>query len=136
MLIYQTKKPFQGFLFLGGILYIIQSWLIWYSFLSSLKHWWFLNLAFLSYFALTVIKLKRLKEGIGSQINGLKRIRKRTIGNSKKGKRKKKKTHIYKIYTWTMACIVHSIVECSTVLAFNNLPFTNLTNNLQRSFYF
>ena len=40
---------------------------------------------------MTVIKLKRLKEGIGSQINGLKRIRKRTIGNSKKGKKKKKK---------------------------------------------
>ena len=40
---------------------------------------------------MTVIKLKRLKEGIGSQINSLKRIRKRTIGNSKKGKKKKKK---------------------------------------------
>ena len=43
---------------------------------------------------MTVIKLKRLKEGIGSQINGLKRIRKRTIGNSKKGKKKKKPTFI------------------------------------------
>ena len=34
-----------------------------------------------------------------------------------------------------MAWIVHSAVECSKVLAFNNLPFTILTNNQQRSFF-
>ena len=40
---------------------------------------------------MTIIKLQRLKEEIGSQINCLKRIRKRTIGNRKK----KKKTHTH-----------------------------------------
>ena len=38
---------------------------------------------------MTVRKMQRLKEGIGSQINGLKRIKKWTIGNSKKGEKKK-----------------------------------------------
>ena len=39
---------------------------------------------------MTIIKLQRLKEEIGSQINYLKRIRKRTIE-----KKKKKKTHTH-----------------------------------------
>ena len=101
MLIYQIEKPFHGF-FVG--FYISHKAEIYKNDSPKGQHhlanlvlfsfffiaiWWFLNLAFLSYLALIVIKLQRLKEGIGSLINSLKRIKKRTIGNSK--------NHIYKI---------------------------------------